>query len=51
MVNISRRMQWSNETAFAEYVKAVWFNEQVQLNVYGTPELKEGGLPTIPSSQ
>ena len=48
VVNISRRMQWSNETAFAEYVKAVWFNEQVQLNVYGTPELKEGGLPTIP---
>lgn len=47
VVNISRRMQWSNETAFAEYVKAVWFNEQVQLNVYGTPELKEGGLPTI----
>jgi N-acetyl-gamma-glutamylphosphate reductase len=46
IVNISQRVQLSNETAFADYSKAVFSNEQVQLNVYGTPELKEGSLPT-----
>ncbi|KAJ9327833.1 hypothetical protein DTO027B5_3632 [Paecilomyces variotii] len=42
---IDDRVQLANVSAFSDFCKATMLNEEVSLNVYGKPELKEGGLP------
>ncbi|KAJ9227440.1 hypothetical protein DTO271D3_1447 [Paecilomyces variotii] len=42
---IDDRVQLVNISAFSDFCKATMLNEEVSLNVYGKPELKEGGLP------
>lgn len=42
---IDDRVQLANISAFSDFCKATMLNEEVSLNVYGKPELKEGGLP------
>lgn len=46
-VNISQDVDLSNVTAFSDYSKAIMLNEEIQMNVYGKPKLKEGGLPKV----
>lgn len=47
VVNISQDLDLSNETAFGGFATAVMLQEDVELNIYGKPKLKEGGLPKI----
>ncbi|KAJ5683516.1 hypothetical protein N7462_006681 [Penicillium macrosclerotiorum] len=44
-VDVSQTVDLSNATAFGDFATAVMLNEEVSLNIYGKPELKEGGLP------
>ncbi|KAL4979423.1 hypothetical protein BDW66DRAFT_148177 [Aspergillus desertorum] len=42
--------QWLNLTdagAFGDFATAVMMNKEFDLNIYGEPRLKQGGLPTI----
>lgn len=47
VVRIDQRLQLGNVSAFGEYARAVMLNEEVTLNVYGRPKLREGKLPKI----
>lgn len=42
---VEQTVDLSNASAFGGYATAVMLNEEVSLNIYGTPGLKEGGLP------
>ncbi|PWY86850.1 hypothetical protein BO70DRAFT_360560 [Aspergillus heteromorphus CBS 117.55] len=45
-VPIDQRVNVTDQTAFAEFCKAVILSEEFEMNVYGKPNMKEGGLPT-----
>lgn len=47
VVRVDQRLQLDNVSAFGEYSKAVMLNEEVNLNVYGRPKMREGKLPKI----
>lgn len=44
-VEVVQKVDLSDAGAFGDYAKAVMLNEEVSLNIYGKPELKEGSLP------
>lgn len=44
-VEVSQAVDLSDADAFGDYAKAVMLNEEVSLNIYGKPGLKEGSLP------
>ena len=43
--HLNQHLQFTNVSAYAEFSKAFVTEETLYLNVYGTPTLKEGGLP------
>jgi hypothetical protein len=45
-VNVVQEINLTDPDAFAAFVKASLLQETVELNVYGRPDLKLGGLPT-----
>ncbi|KAF7167979.1 hypothetical protein CNMCM5623_001173 [Aspergillus felis] len=47
VVNISQPLDLSDVGAFGGFATAVMQNEEIKLNIYGKPDLKEGGLPRI----
>lgn len=47
VLKIEEPVKLGNETAFGDFAKAVLLNEEFDLNVYGTPQLKEGALPKV----
>ncbi|PYH49986.1 DUF3712 domain-containing protein [Aspergillus saccharolyticus JOP 1030-1] len=44
-VDVDQDVNITDTTAFAEFCKAVLLNEEIQMNVYGKADLKEGSLP------
>ncbi|RAL02376.1 DUF3712 domain-containing protein [Aspergillus ibericus CBS 121593] len=48
VVEVNQRVNLTNETAFADFCRAAIMSEEFQLNVYGRPGLKQGGLPKKP---
>lgn len=42
---VEQTVDLSSASAFGGYATAVMLNEEVSLNIYGKPGLKEGGLP------
>lgn len=44
-VNVDQDVDLSNADAFGDFAQAVMLNEEVEMNIYGRPGLKEGGLP------
>lgn len=44
-VEVIQNVDLSDVGAFGDFATAVMLNEEVSLNIYGKPELKEGGLP------
>ncbi|KAJ5390826.1 uncharacterized protein N7496_001894 [Penicillium cataractarum] len=44
-VNVDQVVDLSNADAFGDFAQAVMLNEEVEMNIYGRPGLKEGGLP------
>ncbi|EAW08433.1 DUF3712 domain-containing protein [Aspergillus clavatus NRRL 1] len=47
LVHVDQHLDLSDPDAFAGFSKAVMLNDELKLNVYGEPDLKEGGLPKI----
>lgn len=45
VVEVAQKVDLSDADAFGDYAKAVMLNEEVSLNIYGKPGLKEGSLP------
>jgi N-acetyl-gamma-glutamylphosphate reductase len=45
VVDVSQTLSLSDASAFGDYAKAVMLNEEIELNIYGTPVLQEGALP------
>ncbi|KAL1970458.1 hypothetical protein VTN77DRAFT_4102 [Rasamsonia byssochlamydoides] len=46
VIHVAQTLQLSNPSAMADFSKAILNDEEVELNFYGRPDLKEGGLPT-----
>ncbi|OGM45567.1 hypothetical protein ABOM_006463 [Aspergillus bombycis] len=46
-VHVDQRLDLTDASAFGDFAIAVMQNEYVDLNVYGRPDLKQGGLPKI----
>ncbi|KAL4944021.1 hypothetical protein BDV06DRAFT_120198 [Aspergillus oleicola] len=46
-VHIDQQVDLSDADAFAGFATAVMMNEEFEMNVYGEPKLKQGGLPKI----
>ncbi|KAF9252500.1 hypothetical protein LCP9604111_26 [Penicillium roqueforti] len=44
-IHFEQRVDLTDTDAFADYTTAVMLNEEVSLNIYGRPGLKQGGLP------
>lgn len=44
-VNVDQIVDLSNADAFGDFAQAVMLNENVELNIYGRPDLREGSLP------
>lgn len=47
VVHISQSLDLTDVGAFGGFATAVMQNEEIQLNIYGKPDLKQGGLPKI----
>lgn len=47
VVQIDQQVKLSNESAFGDFAKAVLLNEEFELNVFGRPGLRQGGLRRI----
>lgn len=45
IIHVDQVLQLSDASAMADFSKAMLNNEAVELNFYGRPDLKEGGLP------
>lgn len=45
-IHVQQKVDLTDADAFGDYATAVMLNEEVSLNIYGRPDLKEGGLPT-----
>ncbi|KAE8150308.1 hypothetical protein BDV25DRAFT_113166 [Aspergillus avenaceus] len=46
-VIVDQRVGLKDVSAFGEFAKAVMLNEDIELNIYGKPNLKQGSLPKI----
>jgi hypothetical protein len=46
-VPVNQRVELSDVSAFGDFATAVMLNEEIKLNIYGKPDLKQGGLPRI----
>lgn len=44
-VDVDQDVNITDVAAFTEFSKAVMLNEEIQMNVYGKADLKEGSLP------
>lgn len=44
-IHLEQNVDLADASAFADFNTAVMLNEEVSLNIYGRPELKQGGLP------
>lgn len=44
-IHVEQKVDLSDSDAFGDYATAVMMNEEVSLNIYGRPGLKEGALP------
>jgi hypothetical protein len=44
-IHVDQPVDLSDTSAFGDYATAVMLNEEVSLNIYGTPGLKQGALP------
>jgi hypothetical protein len=44
-IHVEQKVDLSDAAAFGDYATAVMLNEEVSLNIYGTPGLKQGALP------
>ncbi|RHZ56455.1 hypothetical protein CDV55_105943 [Aspergillus turcosus] len=47
VVHIAQSLDLSDVGAFGGFATAVMQNEEIKLNIYGKPDLKQGGLPKI----
>lgn len=47
VVHINQSLDLSDVGAFGGFATAVMQNEEITLNIYGKPDLKQGGLPKI----
>lgn len=47
IIPVEQKLDLSDADAFGDFAKAVMLNEEIHLNIYGKPELKQGSLPTI----
>ncbi|KAA8643582.1 hypothetical protein EYZ11_009488 [Aspergillus tanneri] len=47
VVHVEQNLDLSDVDAFGGFAKAVMLNKEIQMNVYGRPNLKQGGLPKI----
>lgn len=47
VIPVEQKLDLSDADAFGDFAKAVMLNEEIHLNIYGKPELKQGSLPTI----
>lgn len=45
VVNVDQIVDLSNAGAFGDFAQAVMLNEEIDLNIYGRPDLQEGSLP------
>ncbi|KGO70306.1 Protein of unknown function DUF3712 [Penicillium italicum] len=45
VIHVEQKVDLTNASAFGDYTTAVMLNEEVSLNIYGRPGLKQGGLP------
>lgn len=45
-IHVQQKVNLTDADEFGDYATAVMLNEEVSLNIYGRPDLKEGGLPT-----
>jgi len=46
-IEISQDVDLSDATAFGDYATAIMVNKEIEMNIYGKPKLKEGGLPKV----
>ncbi|OQE11852.1 hypothetical protein PENFLA_c071G09479 [Penicillium flavigenum] len=46
-IHFEQKVDLTDASAFGDYTTAVMLNEEVSLNIYGRPDLKQGGLPKI----
>jgi hypothetical protein len=44
-IHVQQKVALSDSDAFGDYATAVMMNEEVSLNIYGRPGLKQGALP------
>lgn len=44
-IHLEQNVDLADASAFGDFTTAVVLNEEVSLNIYGRPELKQGGLP------
>lgn len=44
-IHFEQKVDLTDASAFGDYTTAVMMNEEVSLNIYGRPGLKQGGLP------
>jgi hypothetical protein len=44
-VNVDQIVDLSNAGAFGDFAQAVMLNEEIEMNIYGRPGLREGSLP------
>lgn len=47
VIHVDQQLSLSDVGAFGDFAKAVMLNEEIQLNIYGKPKLKQGSLQTI----
>lgn len=47
IINVDQDVKLHDVDAFGDFSKAVMMNEEVEMILYGRPELKQGALPTI----
>ncbi|KAF7592969.1 hypothetical protein BBP40_012205 [Aspergillus hancockii] len=47
IIPVNQRVELSDVSAFGDFATAVMLNEEIHLNIYGKPDLKQGGLPRI----
>jgi hypothetical protein len=46
VINFKQTVALTDAKAFSDYTTAVMLNEEISLNIFGKPDLKQGGLPT-----
>jgi hypothetical protein len=46
-IHFAQKVDLTDAAAFGDYTTAVMLNEEVSLNIYGRPDLKQGGLPKV----